>query len=134
MALVGMAGGQFSQAELLALAFLVVLTVWLVWQWRHLTLTPSWLIAAAVLITLLVSPYLQNYDYVLLLVPFLVLAGDARGLDWLWLALAFALPVAGLALFGVAGNTSLVLSALTLFLCFARRLTQLSAAPVASGA
>jgi hypothetical protein len=48
-------------------------------------------------------------------VPFLLLAAEARGTEWAWLALAYALPVIALALYGTAGNISLVFSALILF-------------------
>ena len=63
------------------------------------------------LATLLISPYLQNYDYLLLLVPLLMLVRNARGWAWFWIALAFLLPLVSLGLFGTAGNVALVGSA-----------------------
>ncbi len=78
------------------------------------------------LITFLVSPYLQNYDYVVLLLPLVTLAEDAAGLDWLWLMLAYVVPLAGLAAFGRAANPLLMLSPLVLFIFSAFRLPRRS--------
>lgn len=122
MALAGLVGGGFDQAIPFAVVFLILIVAWLVWQWRRLTESPHRLVAAGTLATFMVSPYLQNYDYVLLLVPFLALAAEARGLDWLWLAAVYALPLIALALYGPAGNISLVFSALILFIRMVRSL------------
>lgn len=72
---------------------------------------PGWLVSAVVCLTLLASPYLLNYDYLLALVPFAWLAGRARTWRaWAWISLAFYLPWLGLGLFGRAGNFALVLA------------------------
>jgi hypothetical protein len=68
-----------------------------------------------VCVTLLASPYLLNYDYLLLLVPMAFLARVAHTRrDWSWIILAFCLPWLGFGLFGRAGNNALVLTALML--------------------
>lgn len=69
------ASGPWAISGALAAA-LVGVTLWR----RH----PLWksgpaLIAAAVLLTLLVSPYVRNYDYVMLLVPLMLTVESARG-------------------------------------------------------
>lgn len=115
MALASLVGAGFSQAVWIAAGISVVLAAFLVRRWRPRVPGPSQLVVGAVLLTFLVSPYLQNYDYVLLVVPFLALAAIARGVGWLWLTLAYALPLGSLALLGSAGNVSLVFSACVLF-------------------
>jgi hypothetical protein len=121
MALASLFGGGFKLAVFVAIPIFVAAAAWLNWRWSQLASSASLLVAASLLVTFLVSPYLQNYDYVLLLVPFLVLAAEARGPDWAWLAVAYTLPVIALALYGTAGNISLVLSALSLCGLMARR-------------
>ncbi len=116
MALVGLAGGGFNLAFPVAAALLALLGWWLIRNWGRLAERPRWLIAAGLLVTLLASPYLQNYDYVVLLVPLVVLSGETQGVDWIFLALAYVLPVIGLGLFGSAGSLSLVISGLVLLI------------------
>ncbi len=131
MALAGLVGGGLHRAVWFAAVFLILLAGWLTWKWRRLARRTSWLVSAAVLITLVISPYLQNYDYILLLIPFFVLAGKARGLEWLVLALAYVVPVIGFGFFGAAGDVSLVFSALLLSVLLARPV-QLDAATFAA--
>jgi hypothetical protein len=114
MALATLQGGGLNQAVWFAAIALILLAGWLVWQWRLLAQNPDRLISVGVLVTLLVSPYLQNYDYVLLLVPLFVLARDAHQLDWLWVSLAYVMPFLGLGLLGTNGDFSLILSAIIL--------------------
>lgn len=116
MALVGLGGGGFNLAFPVAAALLALMVWWLIGKWGRLAERPAWLIAAGLLVTLLVSPYLQNYDYVVLLVPLVVLSGEAQGMDWIFLALAYILPAIGLGLFGSAGSLSLVVSGLVLLI------------------
>lgn len=116
MVLANAAGDSFRAALMIAIILLALSVLWLVRAWKILAARPSLLVSAAVLITLLISPYLQNYDYVLLLVPFVVLASEARGRDWAWLGLGYVIPLIGLGLYGAAGNDSLVASALISFI------------------
>jgi alpha-1,2-mannosyltransferase len=135
MAAAGLAGGGLDQAIWLALAVFVLLVIWLARMWRRIAGGGDRLIAAAVLMALLASPYLQNYDYLLLLVPLIMLASTAMGPDWIWLGLAYAVPsiwlalaytvpTASLAPFVPAGNFVLVYSALILFIYAARHLAR----------
>lgn len=117
----GAFGGGFAQATIISAVLLAHAVLWLVWAWRWLEQEPRRLIAAAVLVTLLVSPYLQNYDYVLLLVPLLVLATEKGEVEWAWLALAYLVPVVGLSLYGYVGGEALAASTLITFILFVRR-------------
>ena len=101
--------GALRVAAGLALAILGLLA----WKRRTGWSSPGWLVSGMVCVTLLASPYLLNYDYLLLLVPIAFLAGRARAWqDWLWIGLAFYLPWLGLGVFGRAGNNALVLATL----------------------
>ena len=68
------------------------------------------LLSAALLVTLLVSPYLYNYDFLLLLVPFAVLVSSkviSRGKDLLSIV-CYLVPTFALLLYGREGNISLI--------------------------
>ena len=114
VALGNMLGGGYGPAVIAAAALLVILVTWLAKNRGRLTKRATWLIGSGVLMTLVISPYLLNYDYLLLIVPFMVLAREARGFDRIWLALAYCAPFVALSLYGTAGNTALILSALVL--------------------
>jgi hypothetical protein len=116
MAIAGLLGGGLNQAVWFAAITLILLAGWLIWQWHSIAQKPEQLVSAGVLITLLVSPYLQNYDYVLLLVPLFVLARDAQRLDWLWIIVGYALPFIALGLVGANGDVSLIFVTLILFI------------------
>jgi len=66
---------------------------------------------------LLASPYLLNYDFILLLVPLSVLAAqEIRPLRWFLLAASYLLPFLALGIFGRQGNFVFPLSALILLI------------------
>jgi hypothetical protein len=111
----GLAGGGLDVAVWIAVAAAAVICVWLVGRWRHVSSTPNRLVATGILITLLISPYLQNYDYLLLLIPFIcmLLVMQTRAAR-IALASAYVLPFLGLALGGTAGNELSIVSALIL--------------------
>ncbi len=80
-------------------------------------------VAFFVCVPLLVNPYLLNYDFAFVLVPLFYLAGSAQSKwDWLWIALIFLLPWAGLILFERAGNSVLLVSALVMISIILTRL------------
>jgi hypothetical protein len=88
--------------------------IWLVWRYRARLKDPIVLTAFAALLTLLIDPYLLNYDHLLLLLPLTVL--------WIWnkktstrlvLTVVYLLPWGALAL-GPAGNQLLPLLAVVL--------------------
>jgi hypothetical protein len=116
MAFVGFAKARFDQAIWISLPVAIVLLIWIVRRWRTVSAMPGGLVSTGILITMLVSPYLQNYDYLLLLVPLIELARrKRRKIEWIAMALAYGLPYVGLALWGTRGNSSLIASASILF-------------------
>ncbi len=125
MKLAGLFGSGFSLAIWFAIVFFILLVGWLIWQRQALRQQPYLLVASVVTVTLLVSPYLQNYDYILLLIPLFTLASSAHFLEWLFLACAYILPLLGLGIFGVPGEISLDVSALIIFALLARMARQL---------
>lgn len=79
------------------------------------------LLSAALLVTLLVSPYLYNYDFLMLLVPFAVLLHKSRLLEKVIVLLCYLLPTFALILYGRNGNLSLLLVSIVLLaLLYAR--------------
>ena len=67
------------------------------------------LLSAVLLVTLLVSPYLYNYDFLLLLVPFAVLIVQGDLIEKLIVILCYLLPSFALILYGRNGNISLII-------------------------
>jgi hypothetical protein len=71
------------------------------------------LLNVALLVTLLVSPYLYSYDYILLLVPFLFLLFPKSGVVEKFIVLiSYLMPLVFISAFGRAGNISLLASTL----------------------
>jgi hypothetical protein len=83
------------------------------WRFRPLLRHPSHLMALSAAFTLLIDPYLLNYDYVLLLVPLLLLAQARR---WL-VIIPYLIPWIALA-FGREGNLLLSLATLIVLLIY----------------
>ena len=112
--LVGMQG--INSAFLIAGILMLILIISLYWK-REFIFRARNLIVLFVLITMLVSPYLLNYDYVLLLVPFAWYLSWAKGRsDWIILGLVYILPWVGLGLLGRQGNRMLLVSTVGLAL------------------
>ena len=76
--------------------------------------THEFLLTAALLVTLLVSPYLYNYDFLLLLVPFAVLAKPVHLLQIIIVLICYFVPTFALLLLGRAGNISLIVVTIVL--------------------
>ena len=66
------------------------------------------LLSAALLATLIVSPYLYNYDFLLLLVPFAVLISKGNRIQIMIVLLCYLIPTFALLLLGRAGNIALI--------------------------
>jgi hypothetical protein len=105
--------GSLSRAIMIALVLLIVLIV-LFYFVRSALLSHEFLLTAALLITLLVSPYLYNYDFLLLLVPFAVLARQRNLFQIIIVLICYFIPSFALLLLGRAGNISLILVTIVL--------------------
>jgi glycosyl transferase family 87 len=112
--------GNFDLAIAISALLLILAAVILVRKWPIFAAQPGLLVAAATLAALLSSPFLHNYDYLLLLVPLLTIAGQARGLGWLWLGVAYLLPYPGLLASTFQGDFALVVSTLIVLVLFVR--------------
>lgn len=116
-------GGGLLAAKWMGLALAVLSGGLLAWRWKTVAATASGIVSIGVLGTLLVSPYLLNYDYMLLLVPVITLAGGPLAAkEWMALGVAYALPTAALALMGPAGNLALIVSTIIVLVLMLRHL------------
>lgn len=108
-------GAGLGLASLLGLLIFLMLLVWWGLMRRAILRDPAWAMSAGVLFLLLASPYLLNYDFVLLLVPMLsLLAGPVRIPRWIFAGVAYLIPLFALLLLGRRGN--FLYSAATLIL------------------
>lgn len=109
-------GGSLKQASIIALVLLVVL-VFLFWLIRKsLMQSPETMVTSALLVTLLVSPYLYNYDFVLLLVPFAVLVNTQSIVLKIIAGLSYLIPSFVIILYSREGN--IALNTATVFIAF----------------
>jgi hypothetical protein len=100
--------GSLANALWIAILLLLLLAV-LFYFVRTSFLSHEYLVSAAVLGTLLISPYLYNYDFLLLLVPFAVLIRRGTLLQKIIVLLCYLIPTIALVALGRAGNSSLLL-------------------------
>ncbi len=99
---------------------IILVIILLFWRFRLFTNIEA-LVAGFTLLTLLGSPYLFNYDYMLLLLPLIHLAGQAGSLSArLALAGAYLLPWVGLIL-ARSANIFYALSAIVLVIMLLRK-------------
>jgi hypothetical protein len=99
--------GSLSIATRIAIVLLIVLVISFYFVLSSLK-THEFLLTGALLITLLVSPYLYNYDFLLLLVPFAVLPKPDKLLQIIVVLTCYFIPSFALLLLGRAGNLSLI--------------------------
>jgi len=109
---------------LLAVCGLLFYLTYSLWKPHVLLLT------AAVLVTLLVSPYLYNYDYLMLLVPFAILINDGNLTEKIFVILCYLAPTFALILYGRNGNLSLIVATIVLLILLYARAKNLSLTPV----
>ena len=100
--------GSFAEATLIALGLLIVLVGVFSVIRNVLLKSPALLIPFTLLSTLLVSPYLYNYDFILLLVPFALLVKDGDIVQKIVMMSCYLVPTFAIAFFGRAGNISLM--------------------------
>lgn len=100
--------GSLATATMVA-AMLFVILIILFYFVRSSLQSHEFFLTAALLITLLISPYLYNYDFLLLLAPFTVLARRGSLLQIIIVLICYFIPSFALLLLGRAGNISLIL-------------------------
>ena len=100
--------GSLTNAMWFAILLLVILTVSF-YLMRSLFRSHELVLSAALLATLLISPYLYNYDFLLLLVPFAVLLHKGTLAQKIIVFICYLVPTFALALLGRAGNISLII-------------------------
>ena len=103
------------------LIFIIVLFYLTRSSWRSHEL----LLSSALLATLLVSPYLYNYDYMLLLVPFAVLTNKSNLMQKIMVLICYLVPTFALILFGRAGNISLIVVTIVMFALISLHMLQM---------
>jgi hypothetical protein len=99
--------GQLATAAWIAL-LLFILFVIVFYLTRSLWKPHDLLLTAALLVTLLVSPYLYNYDFILLLVPFAILLYKSSLVDKISVACCYFVPTFALIAYGRSGNSLLI--------------------------
>jgi len=106
---------QTGMAAWVSLALAAGVGALLFWRFRAHLQEAAALTALAATVTLLIDPYLLNYDYILLLIPLFWLARKPR-----FAALVYFIPWAALAL-GREGNMLLALAGLVTFILILRQ-------------
>lgn len=100
--------GSPAKAVMIAVGLLIVLAGMFSVKRNLLLKSPELLIPSTLLITLLVSPYLYNYDFILLLAPFAVLVSDGNIAQKIVAAICYLVPTFAIAFYGRDGNISLM--------------------------
>jgi glycosyl transferase family 87 len=109
--------GALTKAAGIAVVLLIALLLVFSLNGNMLLRSPALLLTSALVITLLVSPYLYNYDFVLLLVPFAVLINSNVDTPARIIVIAcYLVPTFVIAVWGRPGNISLIIAALALAL------------------
>ena len=109
--------GSLTKAAGIAVVLLIALVLAFSLNGNMLLRSPALLLTSALVITLLVSPYLYNYDFILLLVPFAVLINSNVDIPGRIIVIAcYLVPTFVIAMWGRPGNISLIIVALVLVL------------------
>jgi hypothetical protein len=124
--------GSLSRAAVIALGLFVVLCTILFTRRKALQQSPELLLTFALLVTLIASPYLYNYDFILLLVPFAVLT-SGNLVQKIVVLMCHLVPTFALAFYGRGGNITLLIATLLLAIfIFQRARLQVDVNQVAS--
>jgi hypothetical protein len=105
--------GSLTNAMMVAILLLIAFLSTFYFT-RRLLKSHGLLLSAVLLVTLLVSPYLYNYDFLLLLVPFAMLIPRSNLFEKIILFLCYLVPTFALILYGRNGNISLILASIVL--------------------
>jgi len=102
--------GSLTKAAMIAVVFLIALVLLFSSVRIALLNSPALLLTSALVVTLLVSPYLYNYDFILLLVPFAVLINSSRNfINHIVVIVCYLVPTFAIAFWGRHGNISLII-------------------------
>jgi len=102
--------GSLTKAAMIAVVFLIALVLLFASIRIALLNSPALLLTSALVVTLLVSPYLYNYDFILLLVPFAVLINSSRNfINHIVVIACYLVPTFAIAFWGRHGNISLII-------------------------
>lgn len=107
--------GSLANAMLVALVLLILFILTFCFTRSRLR-SPESLLSAALLATLLVSPYLYNYDFLLLLVPFAVLIRKSNIVEKIAVLVCYLIPIVALLVYGRNGNLSLIIVSIVMLL------------------
>ncbi len=102
--------GSLPKAVVIALALLIALSILFFLVRSSLMKRPDLFLNVALIITMLVSPYLFNYDYILLLIPFAVLWRESNLFQKIIVGVCYLAPTILIAVYGRAGNISLIVA------------------------
>lgn len=108
--------GSLEQAAVVAVILLIVFAFLLWFTRKSLLRSSELLVTSALMVTLLVSPYLYNYDFILLLVPFAVILSSSGMTEKIVLLLCYLVPSFAIVLHGRQGN--IALNAATIVIAF----------------
>jgi len=101
---------SLTKAAMIAVVFLIALVLLFASIRIALLNSPALLLTSALVVTLLVSPYLYNYDFILLLVPFAVLINSSRNfINHIVVIACYLVPTFAIAFWGRHGNISLII-------------------------
>jgi hypothetical protein len=106
--------GSLANATLIAVVLFIVLAGIFFMKRKALLKSHELMLTSSLLITLLVSPYLYNYDFLLLLVPFAVLAGKGKIVYKVAVIACYLIPTLAILLLGRDGNISLLIATILL--------------------
>jgi hypothetical protein len=109
--------GSLTTAMWIAVALLIVFIV-LFYFTHSFFRSQEVLLSTVLLITQLVSPYLYNYDFLLLLIPCAVLIQKSNLMQKMIVALCYLVPTFALILYGRNGNISLIMASIVLLFLF----------------
>jgi hypothetical protein len=114
--------GSLTKAAVTAAVLLIVLVLLFSSIRIALLNSPALLLTSALVVTLLVSPYLYNYDFILLLVPFAVLINSNRDIvNKIVVIACYLVPTFAIAFWGRDGNISLMIVTIVItFLLYLR--------------
>jgi glycosyl transferase family 87 len=104
--------GSLSKAALIALALFAVLVVLFFWVRSSLMKDPILLLNVTLIVTLIISPYLFNYDFIMLLIPIAVLWCESNLTQKIILGACYFVPTLALGILGRAGNITLLIATL----------------------